>query len=216
MTKFPSCNGERSWWLLSNDKCLRSATARALWKKGESSAPSVFHAFLGAICERALNLYVCRGGALWLAYHRTQTQSATQWECLFNPSTDIDSYYSYDTRTRQKCFIRTGNSFQPSIRLNSNKCPPNLIFYLFCMWFWIAFKKKETPYFHRPVSIHIDSPLTQGVTQPISRGSDVALHNKSPPNTHIWPVLSLNLDSSKKETPYFHRLFSIQIESPLL
>ncbi len=119
MTKFPSCNGERSWWLLSNDKCLWSATARTLWKKGESSALSVFHAFLGAICERALNLYVCRGGALWLAYHRTQTQSATQWECLFNPSTDIDSYYSYDTRTRQKCFIRTGYSFQPSIRLNS-------------------------------------------------------------------------------------------------
>ncbi len=43
---------------------LRSTTARTLWKKGESSAPSVFHAFLGAICERALNLYVCRGGAL--------------------------------------------------------------------------------------------------------------------------------------------------------
>ncbi len=101
MTKFPSCNGERSWWLLSNDKCLRSATAWTLWKKVESSAPSVFHAFLGAICERALNLYVCRGWALWLAYHRTQTQSATQWECLFNPSTDIDSYYSYDTRTRK-------------------------------------------------------------------------------------------------------------------
>ncbi len=73
-----------------------------------------------AICERPLNLYVCRRGALWLAYHRTQTQSATQWEFLFNPSTDIDSYYSYDTRTRQKCFIRTGYSFQPSIRLNSS------------------------------------------------------------------------------------------------
>ncbi len=153
--KFPSCNGERSWWLLSNDKRLRSATARALWKKGESSAPSVFHAFLGAICERPLrereravlfssllfssllfsvfcvwvsraghsntiNLYVCRGWAPWLAYHRTQTQSATQWEFLFNPSTDIDSYYSYDTRTRKKCFIRAGYSFQPSIRLNSS------------------------------------------------------------------------------------------------
>ncbi len=74
-----------------------------------------------AICERPLNLYVCRRGALWLAYHRTQTQSATQWECLFNPSTDIDSYYSYDTRTRQKCFICTGYSFQPSIRLNSSE-----------------------------------------------------------------------------------------------
>ncbi len=76
-----------------------------------------------AICERPLNLYVCRRGALWLAYHRTQTQSATQWEFLFNPSTDIDSYYSYDTRTRQKCFIRTGYSFQPSIRLNSSIYP---------------------------------------------------------------------------------------------
>ncbi len=73
-----------------------------------------------AICERPLNLYVCRRGALWLAYHRTQTQSATQWEFVFNPSTDIDSYYSYDTHTRQKCFIRTGYSFQPSIRLNSS------------------------------------------------------------------------------------------------
>ncbi len=141
MTKCPSCNGERSWWLLSNDKCLQSATARTLWKKGDSSAPSVFHAFLCAICERALNLYVCRGGALWawLAYHRTQTQSATQWECLFNPSTDIDSYYSYDTRTRQKCFIRTGYSFQPSIRLNSNNyciCDIKLVFILvqcFCL-----------------------------------------------------------------------------------
>ncbi len=49
-----------------------------------------------AIYEWPLNLYVCRRGALWLAYHRTQTQSATQWEFVFNPSTDIDSYYSYD------------------------------------------------------------------------------------------------------------------------
>ncbi len=40
--------------LLSNDRRLPSATARALWKKGESSAPSVFHAFLGAICEQPL------------------------------------------------------------------------------------------------------------------------------------------------------------------
>ncbi|XDV23431.1 hypothetical protein PO909_028009 [Leuciscus waleckii] len=36
---------------------------------------------------------------------------------------DIDSYYSYNTRTRQKCFIRTGYSFQPSIRLNSSDLP---------------------------------------------------------------------------------------------
>ena len=31
-----------------------SASARALWKGGESGATSVFHAFLGAICERPL------------------------------------------------------------------------------------------------------------------------------------------------------------------
>ncbi len=37
------------------DGCLATTNAsRALWKKGESSAPSVFHAFLGAICERPL------------------------------------------------------------------------------------------------------------------------------------------------------------------
>ncbi len=66
--KFPSCNGERSWWLLSKDKCLRSATARALWKKGESSAPSVFHAFLGAICERPL---LCCCVPLCSLTHRT-------------------------------------------------------------------------------------------------------------------------------------------------
>ncbi len=85
-----------------------------------------------AICERPLNLYVCRRGTLWLAYHRTQTQSATQWEFLFNPSTDIDSYYSYDTRTRQKCFIRTGYSFQPSIRLNSSNYDINFT----SPWMW--------------------------------------------------------------------------------
>ncbi len=82
-----------------------------------------------AICERPLNLYVCRRGALWLAYHRTQTQSATQWEFVFNPSTDIDSDYSYDTRTRQKCFIRTGYSFQPSIRLNSSTSSHRVCFW---------------------------------------------------------------------------------------
>ncbi len=42
------------------DGCLATTDAsgaqppRALWKKGESGAPSVFHASLGAICERPL------------------------------------------------------------------------------------------------------------------------------------------------------------------
>ncbi len=94
--------------------------------EGETECEHPLFSSQCSVCEWAERdtatqyICVCRGGALWLAYHRTQTQSATQWEFLFNPSTDIDSYYSYDTRTQQKCFIRTGYSFQPSIRLNSN------------------------------------------------------------------------------------------------
>ncbi len=95
-----------------------------------------------------------------------------------------------------------------------NKCPPNLIFYLFGMWFWIALKK-ETPCFHRPFSIQIDSPLTQGVTQPISRGSDFALHNRRPPNVIFYLFGMWFWIALKKETPCFHRPFSIQIDSPL-
>ncbi len=41
--------------------------------------------------------------------------------------------------------------------------------------------KKETPCFHKPVSIQINSPPPQGVTQPVSRRSDVALQNRSLP-----------------------------------
>ncbi len=116
---------------LATTNASRAQPPERFGKKEKAARLAFSHAFLGAICERALNLYVCRGGAPWLAYHRTQTQSATQWECLFNPSTDIDSYYSYDTRTRQKCFIRTGYSFHIcifSIRLNSNTHNNNTFF----------------------------------------------------------------------------------------
>ncbi len=122
------CGALAAFWKL---RCFYLDAARTRLKKTSASLPlwRILRFYIWnnelerakyAICERPLNLYVCRRGALWLAYHRTQTQSATQWEFVFNPSTDIDSYYSYDTRTRQKCFIRTGYSFQPSIRLNSN------------------------------------------------------------------------------------------------
>ncbi len=96
-----------------------------------------------------------------------------------------------------------------------NKSPPNLIFYLFFLWFWIALKK-ETPCFHRGVSIQIDSPLPQGVTQPVSRGSDVALHNKNPPNLIFYLFCLEFWIALKKETPCFHIRVSIQIDSPLL
>ncbi len=105
--------------------------------------------------------------------------------------------------------------------LLQNKSPPKSHIWSHTYSIWpvlsliLASSKKETPCFHRPVSSQIDSPLPHGVTQPVSRRSDVALQNKSPPKSHIWPILSLILDSSKKETPCFHRPVSIQIDSPL-
>ncbi len=95
-----------------------------------------------------------------------------------------------------------------------NKNPSNLIFYLFCLEFWIALKK-ETPCFHIRVSIQIDSPLLQGVTQPVSRRSDVALHNKNPPNLIFYLFCLEFWIPLKKETPCFHRPVSIQIDIPL-
>ncbi len=46
--------------------------------------------------------------------------------------------------------------------------------------------QKETPCFHRTISIQIDSPLPQDDTQAVSRQSDVVLNNKSPPNIIIY------------------------------
>ncbi len=74
--------------------------------------------------------------------------------------------------------------------------------------------KKKTPCFHRTIIIQIDIPLPQGVTQAVYRRSGVALQIKSPPNL-ILPLLSVILDSFKKETPYFHRTILILIDSPL-
>ncbi len=98
-----------------------------------------------AICERPLNLYVCRRGALWLAYHRTQTQSATQWEFVFNPSTDIDSDYSYDSllvfgksalSVPDTRFSRVSGSTQ---YLAYVICAEPIIFFV-CEWFIICQK----------------------------------------------------------------------------
>ncbi len=74
--------------------------------------------------------------------------------------------------------------------------------------------KNRSPYFHRAISIQIDSPLPQDETQAVSRQSDVELHNKSSPNL-IYHVFCLNLDGFKNKTPCFHRTISIQIYSPL-
>ncbi len=68
-----------------------------------------------------------------------------------------------------------------------NKSTPNLIFYLFCLWFWIALKNK-TPCFHRTISIQIDSPLRQDDAQAVSRQSDVELHNKRSPKLTLYLI----------------------------
>ncbi len=46
--------------------------------------------------------------------------------------------------------------------------------------------QKETPCFHRTISIQIDSPLPQDDTQAVSRQSDVVLNNKSSPNLTLY------------------------------
>ncbi len=58
-------------------------------------------------------------------------------------------------------------------------------------------------------------PLPQGVTQAVSRRSKVVLHNKSSPNLTLYLYMPVIFDSSKKETPCFHRTISIQIDSSL-
>ncbi len=73
--------------------------------------------------------------------------------------------------------------------------------------------KKESPCYHRLVSLQIDSRPSQVVTQPKSGKSDVALQNKSPPKSHIKGILLGISDSSKKESPCYHRLVSLQIDS---
>ncbi len=42
--------------------------------------------------------------------------------------------------------------------------------------------KKETPCFHRTISIQIDSALPHDDTQAVSKQSDFLLHNKSTQN----------------------------------
>ncbi len=63
--------------------------------------------------------------------------------------------------------------------------------------------KKQSPSYHRLVSIQIDSRPSQVVTHPQTGKSDVALQNKSPPKSHIKVILLGISDSSKKESPCF-------------
>jgi len=95
-------------------------------------------------------------------------------------------------------------SSQSDVELH-NRGTPNLIFHLFCLWFWIALKNK-TPCFHRTISIQIDSPLRQDDTQAVSRQSDVELHNKSSPKLTlyliclwIWMALKINVPTSTEQ-----------------
>ncbi len=93
-----------------------------------------------------------------------------------------------------------------------NKSPPKSHIQPVCLAFQIVFKK-ESPCYHRLVSLQIDSRPSQVVTQPKLGKSDVALQNKSPPKYHIKVILLGISDSSKKESPCYHRLVSLQIDS---
>ncbi len=73
--------------------------------------------------------------------------------------------------------------------------------------------KKESPCYHRLVSLQIDSRPSQVVTHPKSGKSDVALQNKSPPKSHINLYFAGISDRFKKESPCYHRLVSLQIDS---
>ncbi len=75
--------------------------------------------------------------------------------------------------------------------------------------------KMESPCYHRLVSLQIDSRPSQVVTHPKSGKSDVALQNKSPPKSHIQPVLLGISDSFKKESPCYHRLLFCNATSDL-
>ncbi len=63
LLKLPRCRGERWSRLLSNGRSHESASSRALWKEGESSAAGVFHAFLTTTCERPKFVYTGRDKA---------------------------------------------------------------------------------------------------------------------------------------------------------
>ncbi len=76
--------------------------------------------------------------------------------CFHRPiSSQIDSPLPHDDTQAV--------SRQSDVELQ-NKSTPNLIFHLFCLWFWMALKNK-TPCFHRTISFQIDSPLPQDDTQ---------------------------------------------------
>ncbi len=75
--------------------------------------------------------------------------------------------------------------------------------------------QKETPCFHRTISIQIDSPLPQDDTHAVSRQSDVVLNNKSSPNLTFYLTCLWILTGSKNKSPCFHRSILIQINSPL-
>ncbi len=74
--------------------------------------------------------------------------------------------------------------------------------------------KKETPCFHRTISIQIDSPLPHDDTQAVSRQSDVELLNESSPKLTLY-LIYLWFWMALKIKLRFHRTILIQIDSPL-
>ncbi len=71
--------------------------------------------------------------------------------------------------------------------------------------------KKETPCFHRTISIQIDSPLTQDDIQAVSRRSDVVLHNKSSPNLTFYLTCLWFLIALKRKLPVSTEQFQFRL-----
>ncbi len=102
-------------------------------------------------------------------------------------------------------------SRQSDVVLN-NKSSPNLAFYLTCLWFWMALKRKipvSTEQFQFRLTVHYPR-----MTLKQFQDNLMFNYNKAS-KSHIPPLLSVILNGSKNKSPCFHRTISIQIDSPL-
>ncbi len=103
-------------------------------------------------------------------------------------------------------------SRQSDVVLN-NKSSPNLAFYLTCLWFWMALKRKipvSTEQFQFRLTVHYPRMTFKQFPD------DLMLYYKIKAlKSHILPLPSVILNGSKNKSPCFHRIFSIQIDNPL-
>ncbi len=103
-------------------------------------------------------------------------------------------------------------STQSDVELH-NKSSPNLIFHVFCLWFWMALKIKvpaSTEQFQFRLTVHYPKMTLKQFQDNLMLNYIIKALQ-----THIIPDLPLIFDSSKNKSPCFHRTIPIQIDSPL-